>query len=90
MATDSPDEAQEMNKKLAGKVMDALQDSITAGDFGEASMVTSMLCVVELLDTEGHSRLNVIISDERLTTNLGLVNYAAIVIGSQVGGGNHP
>jgi len=81
----SHEDQQSMNEALANRILTALQEGINSGDFGDAKMIVSMLTIVEALDSEGVSRLSVIISEPRLTTNLGLMAYGQLWIGSNFG-----
>lgn len=87
MATEESDPtwAQDVNRDLSGRIINVLQEAITEGKYGNANMVTACFCVVEVLDDDGNSKLSVLMSDERIITNLGLANYGLMWLGASMG-----
>jgi hypothetical protein len=77
---------EETHDKIANRILDALQDAINAGELEGSSMVTSFVCVVETLRSDGESGLSMVFSDKRQTVLLGLLNWAHMWCGRAFGG----
>lgn len=75
---------QDRHKAASDKLLNALQEAANEGliSASESGYVASFVCVVETLDSEGNSGMNVLWGDPRLTVLLGLLDYGHMWIGS--------
>lgn len=79
------DQHQAQLQKASSRVLDALQEALGAAEIGDESgqgMVLSFLCIVEVLDSEGQSRVAPLWNDPRTTVLLGLSQTGSLMVQS--------
>jgi hypothetical protein len=68
-----------MNDRIAAAILNLLGSDPT---FGKERLVMSCLTVVESLEPDGTSTINVIMSDKRLSVNFGLLATGQMIYAS--------
>lgn len=71
--------------EASGRVLSTLQDLLNDEVIPNGGMVASYITVVETIDSEGESKVQVLWSDNRLTILLGLLQWGQMHVAAGMG-----
>lgn len=74
--------------EASNRVLSTLQETLNDGVIPNGGMVASYITIVETIDNDGNSKVQVLWSDNRMTILLGLLQWGQMSVSAGMGGGN--